>query len=245
MSLTSYGVRLERVHLVIESIGRGSLRPSRVVLWLGPQVDPEALPRRLKRLCGRGLQIRSSPWDIRSHNKYFPMVHFEDPVGPLVTADDDVFYPRWWLRRLVDAAAESPDDVVGHRVRLVKVDRDGSPAPYEGWHLTTSTEGRTRHFATGSAGALYPVAVQEALRASGRSFIDRCPTADDIWLHHVTLLSGSKVRQVGPRARTFLEVPGTQSTALNHDNTAAGGNDRQVASTYDAHTLDLIRSDVP
>ncbi|MCU1526298.1 MAG: hypothetical protein JWP75_61, partial [Frondihabitans sp.] len=43
VSLTSYSRRVLFVHLAIESIARGTMRPSRLILWLdeeGPLTDP-------------------------------------------------------------------------------------------------------------------------------------------------------------------------------------------------------------
>ncbi len=106
MSLTSYGPRIATVWKTIESIGAGSVKPRRIILWLD---DPAALadpPASLRRLQTRGgLEIRGCP-DYGPHKKYFPYVTSilpEHPTRTLVTADDDVYYPATWLEELLAA----------------------------------------------------------------------------------------------------------------------------------------------
>ena len=100
VSLTTYGTRIRWSHLAIESIARGSLTPSRTGLWLDDEAAFARLPRPLRRLRRRGLEIRLSE-NLGPHTKYFPFIEASDSfTGPLVTADDDTIYPRFWLERL-------------------------------------------------------------------------------------------------------------------------------------------------
>lgn len=243
VSLTTYGARLHSVHVTIESIARGSELPGRIVLWLDPDVDLGALPPSIRRLTERGLEVARSPWAIGPHKKYLPAVSgVMPPHEPLVTADDDVLYPRSWLRDLLAAAADTPDTVVAHRVRDVALDASGDIAPYASWPLSTTDTAAPRRFPTGASGVLYPVSVQLRLRELGRAFEACCPRADDLWLHHTTLTSGVLARQIRPRARTFLEIPGTQTQALHRENTAQNGNDVQVAQTYSTGAIAMLRA---
>lgn len=244
VSLTSYGDRLRRAHVTIESIARGSVRPGRLVLWLDPDEDATALPLPLRRLERRGLEVRNSPWDVGPHKKYLPVVCAPArPALPLVTADDDVIYPRRWLAELVTGARRTPDLVIAHRVRDLVLDDSGAIAPYNSWPMARGTAPAFRRFPTGSGGTLYPVAVQLRLRELGLGFTTCCPRADDLWLHHTVITSGIRARQVRCRSRTFLEVPGTQVHALNHENTGRNANDVQIRSTYSADAVALLRTE--
>lgn len=244
VSLTSFGRRLHRVHVTLESIARGSVRPGGLVLWLDPDEDPATLPRPIRRLIDRGLEIRVSPWAIGPHNKYFPAVSAPEPPGiPLVTADDDVLYPRHWLAQLLEEARRTPEMVVAHRVRDLLLDHAGRIAPYNSWPLTRATTPARRRFPTGSSGVLYPVALQLRLRDLGKGFESCCPRADDLWLHHAALLSGTLARQIRARARTFLEVPGTQTAALSRENTGQNGNDPQIEATYSRAAVEFLRDE--
>jgi hypothetical protein len=147
----------------------------------------------------------------------------------LVTADDDVFYPRWWLHRLVESYLANPGDVVAYRAWTVARNSAGY-APYAEWKLCASTESSYGHFATGVSGVLYDQTMVELLRRS-HGFTDVCPRADDIWLHFVAVSSGIGIRQVSDQAAEFWPRPGTIEHALAHGNTTGGGNDVALAAT--------------
>lgn len=54
VSLTSYGRRIDTVWKTIETIGAGTLKPRRVILWLDDPAVLADLPGSLRRLCARG-----------------------------------------------------------------------------------------------------------------------------------------------------------------------------------------------
>lgn len=190
VSLTSYGPRIATVWKTIESIGAGSVKPRRIMLWLD---DPAALadpPASLQRLQARGLEIRGCP-DYGPHKKYFPYVTSilpEHPTSTLVTADDDVYYPATWLEELL--AAHLPEQVTAFRARI------RTDGPYRQWALCSTTKASDTVFATGTSGVAYSEPVLQALRERGDEFTTVCPRADDFWLHYATIASGLKVRQV-------------------------------------------------
>jgi hypothetical protein len=224
--LTSFGTRLDRVHLVIESIAAGAARPRSLTLVVN---RPEFRPGPgLARLVARGLRLVPSE-DLGPHKKYRPHLARATFERPLVTADDDVFYPRRWLRDLLDVAGSHPGHVVAHRTHVIML-RDGAIAPYLDWRTNTSTAAHPRHFATGIGGVLYPPAMLAALRRS--PFPEHCRHADDIWLHAVALRSGVSVRQVRPRPAEFRPVPGIAGSDLFDRNVIGGGNDAVIAAVY-------------
>jgi hypothetical protein len=239
VSLTTYGPRIDTVHLTIESIGRGRLKPSRLILWLDDAARFKDLPEGLRRLKARGLEVYLTD-NLGPHTKYYPYVasqaHHE---VPLVTADDDIVYPRWWLRRLWEAYRAAPDQISCYRAHVVALqDPDGTAIrPYREWPPCGSREPRWRHFATGVSGVIYPPQFLDFMHAQGDAFKACCPKADDIWLHAMALRAGLRVRQLGRLPRYFEGLPGTHDQGLVHFNSFNGGNDRQVAATYVADDL--------
>jgi hypothetical protein len=240
VSLTTYGPRIDTVHLTIESIGRGRLKPSRLVLWLDDARRFNDLPEGLKRLQARGLEIYLTD-NLGPHTKYYPYVaskaHHD---APLVTADDDIVYPRWWLQRLSAAYQAAPDQISCYRAHVVALDAKAGRAgggvaailPYGSWPPCDSREPRWRHFATGVSGVIYPPRFLDFMHAEGDAFKACCPKADDIWLHAMALRAGLRVRQIGRLPRYFEGLPGTHDQGLVHFNSFSGGNDRQIAATY-------------
>lgn len=237
VSLTSHGSRLAQVHYTLESIAQGELLPSRLVLWLDYALLERGLPAPLQRLVNRGLEVRGTT-DVGPHTKYFPQVMSEAaPSLPLVTADDDILYPRYWLQALRAHAQRYPGAAACFRAHEVTLATGPSLAPYAQWRGCQTSMPSLRHFLTGVSGVCYPVSLQLALRDAGNGFLMTCPRADDIWLNLVALRSGHPVAQVTPLGRRFFELPGTREAGLARGNVQGGGNDRQLAASYTAADL--------
>lgn len=231
VSLTTFGARTSWSFLGLESIARGSLTPSRTILWLD---EPEAfrnLPRSLRRLRRRGLEVRLAE-NFGPHTKYFPYVEETDAfAGPLVTADDDTIYPRTWLERLVAEHHATPGMIVCYRARRITID-DGALSPYATWEFSESDDTSWLNFFTAVSGVIHPIALLEALKQRGRAFLEVSPKADDVWINHTALREGIRVRLIDGVSRTFPLVDETQDEALWYTNLSAGGNDKQIAATY-------------
>ncbi|PTL73478.1 hypothetical protein C1I63_11900 [Rathayibacter caricis DSM 15933] len=241
VSLTSYSKRVDQVHLTIESIARGSQKPSRLILWLDEQERLANPPRALRRLVARGLEIRETP-NYGPHKKYYPYAAGTAHHSvPLVTSDDDTMYPEEWLASLVRAHRVDPEMVVAHRVNLIEI-RDGAIAPYSSWRRATSTSLSPRNFAVGVRGILYPPAFLDVLREQGTGFEDVAPRADDVWLHWNLIRSGRRVRPILELpAEDFLPVRGGGRVAgLWASNIDSGGNDEQIRRTYAPEEVAVI-----
>ncbi|HEY9106921.1 MAG TPA: hypothetical protein VIN58_09605 [Roseateles sp.] len=241
VSLTTHGERLNSVHLTLESIGRGALKPRMLILWLDNPAVMDRLPEPVRRLMARGLEVRLTE-NYGPHTKYFPYVMSEeDHRVALVTADDDIIYPVGWLHRLVTEGQRTPGMVVCYRAHEMALDTSGRPKPYNTWMPCESKEARPINFATGVSGVLYPPAYLNFARAQKDAFRAVCPRADDIWLHVLALRGGFAVRQLGRLPRHFPVIPNTQHLGLVNSNFFANGNDPQIAATYTEADLSKLR----
>ncbi|HEY6846779.1 MAG TPA: hypothetical protein VI320_11240 [Terracidiphilus sp.] len=242
VSLTTYGKRVQAVYLAIESIARGSVLPSRLILWIDDAALYANLPGPLLRLKRRGLEIRYCK-NYGPHKKYYPYVESQKAFNaPLVTADDDVIYPRSWLAGLRAAHQQFPGCVNCYRARVMTL-RGGKIAPYREWPLCDSIRPAPTTVATGVSGVIYPSALLADLKSAGTAFEARCPKADDLWLHVQAIRSGFQIRQIQPEPIHFPMIPGSQESSLYAENCALDdGNDRQLAVTYEARDLELFES---
>lgn len=231
ISLTSHGARLRHVHLTIESIVRGNVTAP-IVLWLdGPDYDSE-WPPQLRRLVDRGLTVKRSDGRYGPHTKYWGT--FREVAGTgtrVVTVDDDMIYPEWFLERLLFIAQLRGDCVVAYRAHRIEL-RGGKMLPYKKWSPANTSDASLLHFATGVSGVLYPAAFIEYSVAQGDVFMQVSPRADDVWLHLLALRSNHQVRQVFSHPRSFAVNPPAQRDALVHGNTVGGGNDEQIKNAY-------------
>jgi hypothetical protein len=238
VSLTTYGMRLQTVHLTIESIAAGRLLPSRLILWLDEKSALDTPPAALLRLQKRGLEICFCQ-NFGPHKKYFPYVTSErNFTVPLVTADDDILYPRFWLERLQDAYQRHPEVINCGRARVIVFDEQNI-AQFAQWPMCRSTKPRFGNLAIGDSGVLYPPEFLDVLKKAGLGFQKCCPTADDVWLHVQALRAGYKVRQIRPKPLHLPSIPGTVKIGLWNQN-RAGGNDRQIKATYTTEDIQKL-----
>jgi hypothetical protein len=241
VSLTSYGHRLNTVHLTLESIAAGSVLPSRLILWVDTEEAFSNPSAQLSRLIERGLELRMSQ-NFGPHTKYYPYLHAtESFASPLVTADDDQLYSRWWLEGLVRSYQQNPASISCYRAHRIQMSEDRMSA-YESWKPCRSTTSSYLHFATGVSGVIYPPSFLEHLKAAGAEFLTLCPRQDDAWLHVPALRARMPVRQIYSRPLRFPMMPGSQSDGLFHTNVLREQNDVQLSRTYCPSDLAELRA---
>lgn len=242
VSLTTHGARSNTVYLAIESIACGHVKPNRLILWIDDLQLLDRLPRSLRRLEARGLEIQHA-CNYGPHTKYYGYVAAEKaPRLPLVTADDDILYPMRWLEGLVASFREHPSDVHCYRARVVVLGPGGEFAAYSSWPFCTSTRASILNFATGVSGVLYPCAVLDEVRSAGLGFQQYSPFNDDIWLHRATIRAGARIRQIDGSPVHFCQIPGTERSALWTSDNGITRNDEQIRATYGPAELELLRS---
>lgn len=231
VSLTSYPKRFDVLHLTIKSILAQDVAADVVVLWVA-HGDMDKLPGNVRRLEGRGLTIRATD-DLRSYKKIIPaLAEYRDAI--IVTADDDVYYPRHWLRTFCEAYRPGEREVLCYRAHRMVFDRDGL-APYADWRFEiTDTEPAPDVFFTGVGGVFYPPGVFHEDVADRARLMELCPSTDDVWLNWMVRLGGARIRKVGRRQR-FHEWGGSQAVALQNTNRFGSGNDQQIANVIRAY----------
>ncbi len=231
VTLTSHAGRVRKVFAAIESIGRGLKRPARIILYLGHTYEKQTLPESLQRLVSRGLEIIYCD-DVGPHTKFFPYLLSQSSLDmPLVTADDDKLYDKYWLATLEAKWRREPELIHCFRAREIRLNRNGI-APYWDWPLCTSDQPSILHFATGVSGVIYPPSFQKLLKQEGNLFLELCPKADDIWLHVMALRHGYRIRQVSAKSLEYPGIPGASQYALRRINVDDLGNDEQIKKTY-------------
>ena len=238
ISLTSHGPRLKAAVVAISSLLVGTKRLP-VYLWLDKEDYEGEWPTGLRTLVDRGLQVCCSDGHYGPHTKYYGTFQkFAGTGTRVITVDDDMMYPKWFVEKLLNAADASPQNVVAYRAHEIML-QDGKLAPYKQWKSVQDTDPDPRHFATGVSGVAYPAAMVDAVAAQGKAFQNCAPHADDIWLNRCALRAGHFVRQAFPHPREFSMVPASQSVALVRGN-LRGGNDAQLRATYEQRDLGML-----
>lgn len=222
VSLTSYPPRFPTLHLTLRSLLSQDIAPDVLVLWVA-RADRAKLPRNVEKLQRYGLTIKECP-DWGPFKKIIPALE-EYPDATIVTADDDVFYPKGWLRRFVEEYRD-PDEVLCQRARRADV-----RMPYKSWSLLLEPDAGHHVFPTGIAGVLYPPGTLASGVNDAEAFMRLCPKADDVWLYWMAARAGAVHRLIEPVGE-FTAWPKSQRAALWRTNQVDGGNDAQVGKMF-------------
>lgn len=242
VSLTSFPLRVGKLHYVIKSLLRQDFPIEKIILWLTKEEFPNEkkdLPNSLLKLQENGLEIRLVEENLRSHLKYFYCFK-EYPNKTIVTADDDLYYAKDTVSQLVELSQKHPKAVCSNIVREIAFE-DNAFAPYKKWIKKSSSEVQEskNYLALGYAGVLYPAEL-----LNKEPFIDidtiksTCLRADDLWLKAHELMQDVTVAYSGNFFAHPIFVPGSQEVSLQETNLLAGTqNDTQWEALNEKYKL--------
>lgn len=190
VSLTSFPPRLPKLHLVIECLLRQTVKPDAIVLYLtaGQVESIEKLPKKLKELQKRGVEIKLCPDKIRSHTKYYYAMK-ENPNDIIITVDDDLFYRTDLIERHLAAHREYPNAIIANWVKRILLTTD----KYAEWPDGETAELSNRFLLLGVSSVLYPPNSLYKDVFDTQLIIDKCLTADDVWLSCMAILKGTPI----------------------------------------------------
>lgn len=227
ISLTSIPTRLKKLHLTLETLLCQSIKPDFLILWLGSNIT--TLPDSIKNLESRGLQVFYRK-DIGSYKKEIYVLR-EFPDALLVTADDDILYPKNWLKELYEEHLRNPKCIPCHNGNMINFDTDGNLARYRSWTPGRGNSSLLLCPFTGT-GALYPIGSLHADVCNEDLFLKLCPNNDDIWMKFMTLLNHIPCKMINKNAKSLFEVIGSQTESLNKTNTRIDEFIRNLAKYY-------------
>lgn len=240
VSLTTHSKRIYEVFLAIESIMQGTIKPNRIILCLGEdEFKGKTLPIYLQRQIKRGLEILYCK-DIRSYTKIIPVLR-KNPEAIIVTIDDDAIYEQDLLENLLTAYKEHPDCVSACRTELIKTDTDGKPLGYMKWGMKQYVNYPSYYnFLTGVGGVLYPPHSLHIEVTNEDVFLKICPRADDIWLHAMCMLNGTKIFKAfthDAEGVDFIYNVSPHVGTLWVNNQLEEGNDLQLKAVWEKYDL--------
>lgn len=247
VSLTSYGKRVSGGCIVytLHSLLTQTLRPGRIILWLGQDEFNDAnLSYALRFMRGQGVEVRFCK-DTRSYKKLLPTLELA-PEYDVITVDDDIYYGSNLVETLYGAHRQNPNCIVSLGCRIVERGDDGMLLPYASWHLNEciSHDFRALHVVpVGAYSVLYPAGIlgDEVLQIDLAQRL--CPQADDLWFFMMGVRRGIEkyvchsgivayyptdlIRQFLTRDRLFAE------------NVGRNANDEQLANLISYYGIDI------
>ena len=238
VSMTTYGKRIDEVHLVIESIMEQTVLPNNIILWLDEkEFNDDTIPHRLKKMKDRGLLIKYCK-NYKSYKKIIPTLKLY-PNVTIITIDDDVIYPNTFIEKLTEAYKKDKHCVYYFRGRKIKV-KDGRLQPYSKWDMTRPDDLSFDVIPTGVGGILYPAGCFDQRVFDENTWLKLCPKADDVWLRAMTMLTGYKcknIRMPGDFEYNFVSLENNQDIALTQTNVYKNDNDIQIKAVFEAFKL--------
>lgn len=227
-SITSYPDRFDVLPTTVKSIMLQSLKPDKIILWLGNDTNQSDLPMQLLDLENMGLEIRFVDENLMPHKKYlYAMREYKDDI--IITFDDDVVYSPFTISSLIRCHYKNPNCVCARRVHKILI-RDGKILPYSEWEFncTSIRQPSFQLFATGIGAVLYPPRCIDERGLDSNSIKNECLKADDVWLKVMETLANTKVVW----AKNFLIVPpdvkANQLIGLAADNVNGNQNDMYI-----------------
>lgn len=154
-------------------------------------------------------------------------------------ADDDFFYPRDMLQRLVKMHNKYPSDIIASSVQIIAPTIISLPsvwlAPINGERYVSSREAQ----AFTGAGSLFPAKWYSKEVFNSEKAMELASTADDLWLKAMSLCAEIRTTAVYPVRGFPVQIQIKNNHSLYLMNNADGGNmnDRIWASLLEEYDL--------
>lgn len=240
ISLTTYPKRIGTIWLTIETLLRQSMKPDEIILWLAQSQFSNGtadLPKNLLRLQSRGLTIRFCD-DLRSHKKYYFALQ-EYPDDLVILADDDMFYPRDTVRKLLKLHKKWPSDLCCITSQVIEPSFTAAPSLWRNPHLYEDLVHSDRIQAFTGSGTLIP---PEALHpdAFNRETLQQlCFHADDLWVTFMARRKGTRITTLKKWRPFPICIYGTAEDSLYYINGEGKQNDVQWQNLLDHYGAQL------
>ena len=128
------------------------------------------------------------------YRKLIPMLREAGPDDVIVTADDDIFYGREWLKGLLEAYKDAEGNPVASRVRKKRTNFLGQGTSYLHWNLIKQPSiVRSEFIVTFGGGAVLSREMFRHQDIEDDSFLVLAPTADDLWYSKLLRLNNKEV----------------------------------------------------
>lgn len=229
-SLTSYGKRLDYVHLALETILKQTVKPDKIVLWLA---HGERVPKWVKEMP---VEIRFCH-DVKSYNKIIHSLR-EFPEDIIITFDDDLLYPKNLIEVLMESYRQHPNDISAVRCHRILMN-DGRPQSYLVWRkMIVDNMFKEYNFFTSGHGTLFPPHVFNDEVFNEEAFMSLAPRADDVWLNAMARLNHKTIWKTRVISKNKVIEP-VQDVALSIRNTSKEHceNDDQIRNVFSKYKI--------
>lgn len=246
VSITSHVPRLHELPLTLMSLMQQSVKPTRIVVWLDRKNEGR-LPAELSRLEQFGVEIYFEATPMGSYMKLVPSL-CTFPEAYILTVDDDLFYERSLIEKLVESERSNPGCIHAGRCHRIRLNSRHLPKPYRKWRQEISDAGvHSLNFFTGCGGVLFPPGALPEETCDSPLFMSLAPKADDVWFWAMARRNAVPVCNVPfspTRPIYYVENPMLSGDGLFRYNVDRGGNDRQLRAVMQHFEIDLTDKNI-
>lgn len=194
VSCTTTSKRLEYLYYMVKSIERQTLRPACMVINVSraPYLMDEGLSEIPSWLEQNWIRIN---WveNTGSYRKLLPLINEVEDEDLVITADDDILYPRDWLQQLVNASKKYPKSIVSARSRYIRKGIGGRFLGYYYWQICNYRKESFWLLPTTGGGAVFRRQFFDLDILNNPVFLDLAPTSDDLWFRACSMLKNVPV----------------------------------------------------
>lgn len=204
VSLTTTKARIDNIKQTIDSIVDQLVKPTKIKLYISKEpylldegIKEKDIPAYLKKLKRKGLLEIIYTENIGPYRKIIPILKENwKKECIIITADDDVIYPKDWTEKLLKASIENPTSIISMRNRYISIKRK-KLTRYQSWRIIDKQFADeyekklspAKIFPTGRGGILYKPSFFDE-KVFDKQFIKICPYGDDIWIKFISLANG-------------------------------------------------------
>lgn len=191
ISLTTTANRLEYCRICLSSLISQCILPDRILLWVSYEpylrdsgfINNNLLVKELKDIQ-KISNIIEIKWTANTgpYRKLIPLLKESSREDIIVTADDDIFYGRNWLKLLLENYSEDRLEVVASRVRLKQRNIFGLEKSYIHWDIVKNNCTISKDaIITFGGGAVLKRSMFLESDIYDENFLNIAPTTDDLW----------------------------------------------------------------
>ena len=242
VSLTSIPSRYDKLFYTLESIFDQTLKPDKIVLYLGEDNKTKELPSFINEYKKRGLIVEyREDKTLKCHTKYFYAIQ-EYPDDIIITLDDDIMYHKNIIRDLYNSYIKHPNCISTIRPHKYKI-IDNKINSYTEWIYDYNKEDSLipNHLLcpTGVGGVLYPPHILPGEMFNKEFIKNNIINQDDIYLLFNELKYSIKVVRATKKKYKLLIVDGTQEVSLSATNVIKNKNDSALDKMNNIYNIDF------
>ena len=238
VSITTYPRRSYFFFLTLISILTQRQMPSHVDIWLSEDNfgNTGFFCRSLSMFPKNLVRVHFVKGDVRSYKKLNYQISRIDNfrasnIKHVVTADDDIIYPFYWLSGLVGSAKKNPNCTICYRMHDILFDENGTFSKYAVFLNNNSSFDKPTLYAipTGNSGILYPIEYLAVINIENNRYLDYAPNADDIYYRFSLIAEGIACKRVLKNNVHFPSNLLNYTSGLSEENVGANMNDFAIS----------------